>query len=175
MAIEGDLGPAESLAEAIRASGIPCARGPSHGQIGDGRIVLDGATLMLTDGRTIARRIAEGAPHDLVLFDLALDYARAPRIGLAGSPPAVLVAAGLIQALGKKASPLPDAPALVVLRTIARLAAEAAQAIADGVADPDAIDTAMRLGANYPLGPIAWANTIGDARLSAALAAITQA
>jgi 3-hydroxybutyryl-CoA dehydrogenase len=172
--VEGDLGPAESLAGAIRTSAIPCARAS-----GEGRIVLDGAVLMLTDGRSAARRVAEGAPADLVLFDLALDYGCAPRIGLAAgaSTPAsaLAAAAGLIQALGKKASPLPDAPALAVLRIVARLANEAASLVADGIADGHAVDTAMRAGANYPLGPLAWASTIGPGRVRTALEALAEA
>jgi 3-hydroxybutyryl-CoA dehydrogenase len=172
--IEGDLGPAEGLVGAIRTSGMPCAR-----VAGEGRIVLDNAVLMLTDGRSAARRVAEDAPGDLVLFDLALDYGRAPRIGLAAgaSTPtsALAAAAGFVQALGKKASPLPDAPALAVLRIVARLANEAESLVADGIADRDAVDTAMRAGANYPLGPLAWANTIGPERVGVALAALAEA
>ncbi|MCC7015656.1 MAG: 3-hydroxyacyl-CoA dehydrogenase [Rhodospirillales bacterium] len=172
--IEGDLGPAESLARAAVASGIPCTRTP-----GEGRIVLDGAVLMPSDGRTAAKRIAEGGPRDLVLFDLAPDYMPARRIGLAtaaATPPSALAAAaGLIQAIGKKASPLPDEPALVVLRIVARLANEAAWAVEDGVAESEAVDTAMRAGANYPLGPLAWAAELGPARVLAALAALAEA
>lgn len=174
VAIEGDLGPAESLAQAILASGIRCTR-----KSGEGRIVLDGAVLMLTDGRTAARRIAEGAPSELVLFDLALDYGSARRIGLAKaaaeSGAALAAAAGLIQAIGKKATPLSDTPALVVLRIVARLVNEAAWAVEDGVASPEAVDTAMRAGANYPLGPLAWADALGPARVLAALAALAEA
>jgi 3-hydroxybutyryl-CoA dehydrogenase len=174
VSIEGDLGPAESLGEAVVAGGIMCTRRP-----GAGRLVIDGATLMLTDGRTAERCVAEGAPSDLVLFDLAFDYGHAGRIGLAAGastpPSALAAAAGLFQALGKAVSPLPDAPALVVLRMVARLANEAAWAVADGVADAGIVDTAMRLGANYPLGPLAWANTIGPARVRMALAALSKA
>jgi len=173
--IEGDLGPAEGLAQAIMASGIPCARGP-----GKGHVVIDGATLMLTDGRAAERCAAEGAPSNLVLFDLALDYRRARRIGLAAGTSthqsALAAAAGLIQSLGKAASPLPDiAPGLIVLRLAVRLANEAAWAVADGVADEETVDTAMCLGANYPLGPLAWANTIGPQRIRSALTALANA
>ena len=46
-------------------------------------------------------------------------------------------------------------------RILAALVNEAASAVADGVASADAIDTAMRLGANYPLGPLEWGERIG--------------
>jgi 3-hydroxybutyryl-CoA dehydrogenase len=46
-------------------------------------------------------------------------------------------------------------------RVLAALVNEAASAVEDGVADPGAIDTAMRLGANYPAGPLEWGEQIG--------------
>lgn len=46
-------------------------------------------------------------------------------------------------------------------RILATLVNEAASAVADGVATPDAIDTAMRLGTNWPDGPLAWGERIG--------------
>ncbi len=50
-------------------------------------------------------------------------------------------------------------------RVLAALVNEAASAVSDGVATPQAIDTAMRLGANYPSGPLEWAERIGLARV----------
>ena len=44
---------------------------------------------------------------------------------------------------------------------LAAIVNEAASAGADGVAAPDAIDTAMRLAANWPDGPLAWGERIG--------------
>lgn len=46
-------------------------------------------------------------------------------------------------------------------RILATIVNEAASAVADGVASPDAIDTAMRLGTNWPDGPLAWGERIG--------------
>lgn len=50
-------------------------------------------------------------------------------------------------------------------RVLAALVNEAASAVEDGVAGPEAIDTAMRLGANYPFGPLEWGERIGLARV----------
>jgi 3-hydroxybutyryl-CoA dehydrogenase len=44
--------------------------------------------------------------------------------------------------------------------------------MADGVADPVAIDTAMRLGANYPAGPLEWGERIGLSRIVQTLDAL---
>ena len=46
-------------------------------------------------------------------------------------------------------------------RLLATIVNEAASAVADEVAAPEAIDTAMRLGANYPSGPLEWGERIG--------------
>ncbi len=53
-----------------------------------------------------------------------------------------------------------DAPQIEA-RILAAIVNEAASAVADGVATPDAIDTAMQLGTNWPEGPLAWGERIG--------------
>jgi 3-hydroxybutyryl-CoA dehydrogenase len=50
---------------------------------------------------------------------------------------------------------------LIVLRTVATLVNEAADAVAYGICTVDAIDEAMRHGVNYPRGPMAWAEAVG--------------
>jgi 3-hydroxybutyryl-CoA dehydrogenase len=57
----------------------------------------------------------------------------------------------------------PLAP-VVMNRIGAQIANEAAFALGDGVASADDIDTAMRLGFNWPLGPLQWADRLGPAR-----------
>jgi 3-hydroxybutyryl-CoA dehydrogenase len=49
----------------------------------------------------------------------------------------------------------------VAARVLATIVNEAASAVADAVATPAAIDTAMRLGTNYPSGPLEWGERIG--------------
>jgi 3-hydroxybutyryl-CoA dehydrogenase len=63
--------------------------------------------------------------------------------------------------LGMQTITVPDSVGLIVARTVACLANEAFSALASGVADAQTIDTAMRLGTNYPLGPLEWAEMIG--------------
>jgi 3-hydroxybutyryl-CoA dehydrogenase len=46
-------------------------------------------------------------------------------------------------------------------RVLAVIVNEAASALEDGIADPDAIDTAMKLASNWPEGPLAWGDRIG--------------
>jgi 3-hydroxybutyryl-CoA dehydrogenase len=49
----------------------------------------------------------------------------------------------------------------VVLRLIAMLVNEAADAVAHGICSADAIDVAMRYGVNYPRGPMEWSEQVG--------------
>jgi len=51
--------------------------------------------------------------------------------------------------------------AQIAQRLLATLVNEAASAVAAGVAAPAAIDIAMRLGANYPSGPLEWGERVG--------------
>jgi 3-hydroxybutyryl-CoA dehydrogenase len=51
------------------------------------------------------------------------------------------------------------------MRTVAMLANEAADAVQQGIASTADVDAAMRLGVGYPRGPLAWADTIGLARV----------
>ncbi|MFC7706256.1 3-hydroxyacyl-CoA dehydrogenase PaaH [Plastorhodobacter daqingensis] len=172
--VEGDLGPAEPLAAALQSAGIPLRREP-----GEGRIRIDGATLAPGDGRTATSRVAEGEAVDLVLFDLALDYASAARIAVAKADQApagaLSAAAGLLQSIGKAVSVVDDVPGLVVLRTLAMLANEGAEAVLQRVASAADIDRAMTLGVNYPRGPLAWADAEGAARILRALEAMQAA
>ena len=169
--VEGDLGPAQGLVPAIRSAGIAVEE-----RDGDGRLLVDGVFLALTDGRSATRRAAESGCRDLVLFDLAHDYGTATRIAIAVSDGAAdgaaVAAAGLFQALGKRVSRLDDLPGLLVMRTVAMLANEAADAVLHGVASAADVDRAMVKGMNYPAGPLAWAEAIGLGRVVAVLDAL---
>jgi 3-hydroxybutyryl-CoA dehydrogenase len=57
-----------------------------------------------------------------------------------------------------------DLAAIVVPRVAAQIANEAAFALGDRVGSPADMDTAMRLGFNWPLGPLEWSELIGPAR-----------
>ncbi len=63
--------------------------------------------------------------------------------------------------VGYEAAVVADGPGLVRGRLIACIINEAAGALHDGVASAADIDTAMKLGTNYPHGPLAWADYLG--------------
>ena len=78
------------------------------------------------------------------------------------SAPAALTAAQTFWAgLGLQTASVADGPGLVRARVVCALVNEAAAALAEGVAEPADIDTAMRLGTNYPRGPLEWGDLIG--------------
>ncbi len=124
-----------------------------------------GAAIFLTDGRTATERAAANHHPDTVLFDLAFDYAKATRICLARadqcSDSAYDAVVGLFQAAGFTVSRVDDVPGMVVMRTVAMLANEAADAVNTGVCSAAAVDVAMQKGVNYPRGPLAWTEAIG--------------
>lgn len=155
--VEGDLGPAAELLALIREAGIQVREeDEDHGT----RLVLPGGgQLALADGQTSVEF------RDVVYFDLAPDYRRATRIALSASqdtaPDTLTGATGLFQALGKDVSVIGDAPGMIVARTVARIIDLAHDAVAKGVATEEDVDTAMRLGVNYPLGPFEWSRRLG--------------
>ena len=70
-----------------------------------------------------------------------------------------------VVALSKKLDKVPavvnDYPGFVANRILMPMINEACFALMEGVADRDAIDTVMKLGANHPMGPLALADLIG--------------
>ena len=67
----------------------------------------------------------------------------------------------LTKALGKTPVEVEEAPGFVVNRILIPMINEAAGILADGVADAEGIDAAMKLGANHPMGPLALGDLIG--------------
>ena len=66
-----------------------------------------------------------------------------------------------VQSLGKTVAVSEDFPAFIVNRILLPMINEAIYTLYEGVGTVDAIDTAMRLGANHPMGPLELADFIG--------------
>jgi 3-hydroxybutyryl-CoA dehydrogenase len=104
--------------------------------------------------------------HDhcrLVALDLTCDVSRRVTLMTApGADPACRDAvAALITRSGRAATVIRDSPGFIAQRIramIANLGAEMAQI---GIAEPAEIDIAMRLGLNYPSGPLELAEQLG--------------
>ena len=67
----------------------------------------------------------------------------------------------LAEKLGKTPVEVAEAPGFVVNRILVPMINEAVGILADGVADAKGIDTAMKLGANHPMGPLELGDLIG--------------
>ncbi|MEP7182263.1 MAG: 3-hydroxyacyl-CoA dehydrogenase PaaH [Betaproteobacteria bacterium] len=175
--VHGELGVAAVLAERLAGAGAALERTRADSRFPSGALHVPGAGggvwLAPTDGRTATTRVAATGVRDLVLFDLAFDYATATRLAVARADTcadgAYAAAVGTLQAAGLAVSRLDDVAGLAVMRTVTMLANEAADAVMQGVADPAAVDLAMQKGVNYPRGPLAWADAIGLDRVAAVL------
>ena len=66
----------------------------------------------------------------------------------------------ITEKLNKKIIPVKDEPGLVAAKIIAMIINEAYFALGDNVSTEAEIDTAMKLGTNYPYGPFEWAQKI---------------
>jgi len=65
------------------------------------------------------------------------------------------------RALGKTPVEVNDYPGFVSNRVLLPMINEAVFCVMEGVAEPEAVDTVMKLGMNHPLGPLALADLIG--------------
>ena len=158
----GGGGPLEPLLERLARSNVRVRRTRDLGPI---RIrPAPDVVMQLTDGRTAAQITAE-TEETTIVIDLALDFGTAGRIAFAAPPDAppaaVELAAGCLQAAGSDVTVVADTPGLVVARTVAMLAAFGSDAVEAGVASAADVDKAMRLGVNYPRGPIEWGEDLG--------------
>ena len=68
---------------------------------------------------------------------------------------------GVVEALGKTAANSEDFPAFIVNRILLPMINEAIYTLYEGVGTVEAIDTAMELGTNHPMGPLKLADFIG--------------
>lgn len=81
--------------------------------------------------------------------------------GIATDDETVSTVRELTQRLGKQAVAAEDFPAFIVNRILLPMLNEAVYTLYEGVGSVEAIDTAMKLGANHPMGPLELADFIG--------------
>jgi 3-hydroxybutyryl-CoA dehydrogenase len=95
--------------------------------------------------------------------------------GFRTSPETLETARQFLASLGKEPVMVNDTTGGVLPRVVANLINEAAFALMEGVADPADIDQAMKLGTNYPHGPLEWADLIGIDQVAGILDALNAA
>lgn len=81
--------------------------------------------------------------------------------GIATDEPTFRAAKEFVASLDKAVTVSEDFPAFIVNRILLPMINEAIYTLYEGVGSVDAIDTAMRLGANHPMGPLQLADFIG--------------
>ena len=83
----------------------------------------------------------------------------------ATEPQTIAWADTVLKRLGWKYQPVPDIPGMIAARVIAMIVNEAYFGLGDEISSKAEIDTAMKLGTNYPLGPFEWSQKIGLSRI----------
>jgi 3-hydroxybutyryl-CoA dehydrogenase len=81
--------------------------------------------------------------------------------GLATSDATFQTTMSLCEKLEKKPVAVNDSPGFVSNRVLMPMINEAAFAVMEGVAAPEAVDAVMKLGMNHPMGPLELADFIG--------------
>jgi 3-hydroxybutyryl-CoA dehydrogenase len=81
--------------------------------------------------------------------------------GLATSDDTFHITISFCEKLEKKPIAVNDAPGFVSNRVLMPLINEAAFAVMEGVATPEAVDAVMKMGMNHPMGPLELADFIG--------------
>jgi 3-hydroxybutyryl-CoA dehydrogenase len=129
---------------------------------------LPETTLILSAalGHSAAEAAADiHARHRVVGFAALPPLQKGQVVELAAAPwtdTAALDQAGeFFRSMGLEPAVVPDGPGLIFPRILCMIINEAAFALMEGVGSAEDIDTAMRLGTNYPLGPLEWADGIG--------------
>lgn len=159
--ILGDSETADIFYALLKGAGVEVTRDEGD----EFAILTENALLMQCDGQMASVRSAVEDMDNLILLDLALDYAKTPRLVIAASdqaePDAIDEIIGLLQKTGKQVTQIDDIAGMCVMRTVCMLANEGADAVNQQVCSAQAVDIAMQGGVNYPIGPLAWADRIG--------------
>ncbi len=105
------------------------------------------------------------SPGRLIGIGLYDTFSNAKRIEIAPSKitdnTILKNAENILGELGITYSIVPDRVGMIFPRIVSMIINEATQVYSEKVASKEDIDTAMKLGTNYPLGPLEWADRLG--------------
>ncbi|HCL04619.1 MAG TPA: hypothetical protein DHW64_01015 [Chitinophagaceae bacterium] len=127
--------------------------GPAFAGMTD-NIVFANAVLSITDT----------LPENYVRINAWNGFLERPVTEIANGKHAVTVKT-VMDKLGWSYTLVPDVPGMVAASVIAMIINEAYFAWGDKVSSKADIDTAMKLGTNYPLGPFEWCEKIGPVKI----------
>ncbi len=88
-------------------------------------------------------------------------FLKRPVAEMAGNGENKIIAEKIISCFNKTTEWVADVPGFLTARVISTIINEAYFTLAEKVSTKDEIDTAMKLGTNYPFGPFEWSEKIG--------------
>jgi 3-hydroxybutyryl-CoA dehydrogenase len=162
----------QEMARLVAEAGYPLVGSPAKADV---LIIHDGMPHACKDGALILVEASRACTTEIALRfhspERVVGYGGIPSVaqrhlveiapGMRTARASSDEAARFFHSLGRDTEEIHDGPGLIAPRLIACLANEAAYALMEGVATAPDIDTAMRLGVNYPYGPLEWADAIG--------------
>jgi 3-hydroxybutyryl-CoA dehydrogenase len=80
----------------------------------------------------------------------------------------------VLSVFNKKIEWIPDEPGFITPRIISMIINEAYFALSEGVSTKEEMDTAMKLGTNYPYGPFEWSEKIGLGNIATLLSRLSR-
>ncbi len=190
VAIIGRSRLAEELLELSRAKGFEATLHPeADGIAAAASLVIETHATVTEDKKEILKRLDADLPLSSVILTSCLGSATTRIASWTDKPERVAgfatfyplkekkvieLSAGLktreeslqqaesfFRALGKETVRVKDVSGLIFARILSLIINEAVRSLDEGVAQAEEIDVAMRLGVNYPQGPLRWADQIG--------------
>lgn len=101
-------------------------------------------------------------------------FLKSSLVEAAASNEAKQKAENVLAQFNKKIEWLPDVPGFITPRVISAIINEAYTSLEEEVSSKEQIDTAMKLGTNYPYGPFEWAEKIGFDKIVRLLEKLSQ-
>ncbi|NCI47630.1 3-hydroxyacyl-CoA dehydrogenase family protein [Sediminibacterium soli] len=113
--------------------------------------------------------LSEKLPANFIRINAWKGFLQRAVMEIAGREQALEKAAAVLYALQWKYQVVPDTPGMVAARVIAMIINEAYFGLGEELSSKQDIDTAMKLGTNYPYGPFEWSEQIGLQKIHALL------
>lgn len=113
--------------------------------------------------------LSEMLPKNFVRFNGWDGFLSQTSLEIAGNDEAVTKAVELLEAAGLPTVVSADELGMIGPRVVAMIINEAYFALAENISTKEEINTAMKLGTNYPYGPFEWCELIGFQKVSTLL------
>lgn len=108
-------------------------------------------------------------PEGFIRFNGWPGFLSGPLLEAAANEKNKMIAEKAFSVLGKKTEWVPDIPGFITARVLGMIINEAYFALDEKLSSKQEIDTAMKLGTNYPFGPFEWSEKIGLKKILALL------